>query len=160
MDNQLEEDIHQTEEPLNQTVTENEKPKRKHKPLTPEQLEKKRLSIQKAREQKKGYKEELQKYQQKEKEAEKEKVVVEKPIEEKPKKPKKQIIREVIKEEFETDSEDTEEEVVERVIVKKIPRPPKEFSKNDLVSQTYRERLQEQLKQEKMKMIYNSLFDY
>ena len=164
MNIQIDEEVNQIDEEVNQIEEIDEKPpknKRNVKPLTEEQKEQKHILIGKARDKKTQYKKELQQYKEKEKT-----VVVEQPVKSveqnvlKPKKLKKQIIREVIKEEYESESEDTEEEIIEKVIIKKIPRPPKEQSKNDMVNLTYRERLQQQLKEEKMKMIYNSLFDF
>lgn len=150
----------QTEETLNQTEEIDEpeeiieKKPRKKMTFTPEQLEKKRLSLQKARDIRnskiKSQDEEIKKLKEEAKPT-----VVEK-------KKKQIIIKEVVKEEYESD-EESEPEIVERVIVKKVPRPKAalaEPSKNDMINLTYRERLQEQLKNEKMKILMNSLFDY
>ena len=152
MNIQIDEEVNQIDEEVNQIEEIDEKPpknKRNVKPLTEEQKEQKRILIGKARDKKTQYKKELQQYKEKEKT-----VVVEQPVKSveqnvlKPKKPKKQIVREVIKEEYESDSEDTEEEIIERVIVKKIPRPPKEYSKNDLLQSSYRKKPQQTLNDE------------
>lgn len=147
---QTEETLNQTEE-IDETEEIEEKKPRKKMTFTPEQLEKKRLSLQKARDIRnskiKSQNEEIKKLKEEAKPA-----VVEK-------KKKQIIIKEVVKEEYETDPE-SEPEIVERVVIKKVPRPKTEPSKNDMINLTYRERLQEQLKNEKMKILMNSLFDY
>ena len=133
-----------------------EKPKikRQQRPLTEDEKDKRRKALEKARNFKVQNKIELKKYRDKD---EKPPTGAHAVIVEKPLKQKRQVIKEIIK--YETESE-SEEEIVERIVIKKKPREPKEVSKNDMVNLTYREKLQQTLKDEKMRMIYSSLFDY
>lgn len=154
---QTEDNEEQTEE-IEETEEVLEKKPRKKMVFTEEQLVKKRLSLQRAREIRnnkiKSQNEEIQKL----KEEKAKPKVVEKPVEEEVKQKKKKVIREIVK--YETDSDEEDVEYEDKIIIKKKPREPKELSKNSLIQLTYRERLQEQLKQEKMKVLMGSLFDF
>lgn len=140
------EEVEEVEEPIQQ------KPKKKMT-FTPEQLERKQQSMNKARAFKQKNKEELIRLRE---EVKKKETEPPKPVPE-VKKKKTKIIREIVEE---TESE-SEEEVIERIIVKKKREPYiREPSNNDLVNLSYREKLQQQLKDEKRQMLMASLFDY
>ena len=145
---------------------------RKKMTYTPEQLERKRESMKKAREFRNiSYKEEnkslKKKLEEKEKQIETEEEVEEEPehepvkrtvIKTRPKpKPKKRIV-------YEEEEEEEEEEEYEEVIVR---RRPKNISKQkqyierpDLVEETYKEKLQKQLQDERRRQVMAELFDF
>lgn len=154
MDHTEEADLH-TEEVIEAPIA---KPKKKMT-YTPEQLEKKRESMKKAREFRNiSYKEEVKtlkkQLEEKEIEPEPEPVIIKKVIS-KPK-PKSKIIYE------EEEEEDEYEEVIVRRRPKKtiVQKQPQYIERPDLIDETYKEKLQKQLQEERKKYIMADLFDF
>lgn len=153
------------------------KPRRKMT-YTPEQLEKKRESMKKAREFRNiSYKEEVKTLKKKLEEKEKEP----EPEEEEPEpEPVKKIVRKtvskpkpqkkIIYEEEEDDDDDEYEEVIvrRRAICpsrgqrpKTIPRQKQQYiERPDLIDETYKEKLQKQLQDERRRQVMADLFDF
>ena len=137
----------QIEEQIIQTV------ERKKMTFTPEQLEKKRASMNKAREHRNKKITDLQTEIETLKKTPEPVLNTKKPIQRKP---------EIITRYECDDEEDDEEEIIERVIIRKkkpIQQKP-ELSKNDLVEKTYKEQLQIQLNNERKKRVMAELFDF
>jgi len=170
-----EEDSTHTEEVIEAPIA---KPRRKMT-YTPEQLEKKRESMKKAREFRNiSYKEEVKTLKKKleEKEIEPE------PEEEEPEpEPVKQIVRKTVskpkpqkkiiyeEEEDDDDDEEYEEVIVRRRTIcpsggqrpKSIPRQKQQYiERPDLIDETYKEKLQKQLQDERRRQVMADLFDF
>lgn len=144
------------------------KPRRKMT-YTPEQLEKKRESMKKAREFRNiSYKEEVKTLKKKLEEKEKEP----EPEEEEPEpEPVKKIVRKtvskpkpqkkIIYEEEDDDDDDEYEEVIVRRRAKTIPRQKQQYiERPDLIDETYKEKLQKQLQDERRRQVMADLFDF
>jgi hypothetical protein len=166
MEQQTEEVVEQTEEP--EEVIEK---KIKKKPtFTEEQLERKRLSMNKAREFRN------QKIKQYEKEIQELKTEIKKkPIREPIQEPIKEVVQHkpvskykpVSSYEYEeTEDEDDDDEIIEKVITirkkrndTRIARKP-QITNEELVEQSYREQLQQKLNEERRRRVMQDLFDF
>jgi len=170
--------IEENEEYIEEPIT---KPKKKMT-FTAEQLERKKLSIMKAREHKKIYKEENKVLKEKLEEVEKKTRTKptptpeeEEPEEEEPKPktkkilPPKQTLKPIPKQKIiykeDEDEDDDDEEEYEEVIVRRRPKKniqkiPQYIERPDLIDETYREKLQKQLMDERRKQVMADLFDF
>lgn len=125
----------------------------KKKPTySPEALENKRISMNKAREHRNKKMTELKE------EVETLKTEINKPVVVEPKK-KKIITR------YEEEEDDEDEEIIERVIIRKKKPTQQKYeepilSRNDLVEKTYKEQLRAQLNEERRKQVMAELFDF
>jgi len=158
------EDDHHTEEAVIEAPL--AKP-RKKMTYTPEQLERKRESMKKAREFRNiSYKEENKTLKKKLEEKDKSEEKVEEEPEEPVKKtviktrPKPKPKKRIVYEEEEEEDEEEYEEVIVRRRPKNIPKQKQYIERPDLVEETYKEKLQKQLQDERRRQVMAELFDF